>query len=698
MDAVLRHLHRAALPRSGSGLTDALLLERFLVQQEGAAFEALVHRHGPMVFGVCRRVLQNAHDAEDAFQATFLLLVRKATSIVPREMLGNWLYGVAYRTALKARAMAALRQAKERRASILRPEAYEDEVRTDLRPLLDRELSRLPDKYRAPLILCDLEDRPRREAAQQLGWSEGTLSGRLARARALLGKRLARHGLALAAGGVVWSTSRTSAHAAIPRLLVDSTVEAARLVAIGQAAAGAIPAKIAALVQGVTRAMIMTKVKITAVCLLTAGLLGGGIGTLAQPRKAAAQGDSPSVTEQAQADRRDKTGAGRRVAEPPSPSIEAPDLLRIAVKEGLLLPQPWPEEHLVRPDGTIGLGGLGAIFVSGDTEDEVRNKIAELLQGANRDLTLTEIKERLEVSILASNSKFVYVIVDEGDNEQRVFRFPIHGMDDVLDVLSQVSNLPPKASIWVARPVSDGQKGGDRRAAQVLPVDWMAITEAGDPATNYPLLAGDRVHVRAAGIIKPPRIPLSLPLNRQWGNDLKEPAVVEKKERHYQVEVTLAQADPNAKNRSKQSDGRILARPSLIVKERAEANVSHGSEMAVAGEKDGEVEFVQTGLTVRVKASGCPDGRIRLETTLERSDLDQIDPVGSYVVRKQSVKSVAYVKLGQTAKVVERDSGGQPRYWAFLRVVQEEVIESRTRAASGYESPRGSSTSSSPPR
>src|SRR6266498_2094287 len=192
MNPVIHQLRRAVLLRDGAGLTDGQLLESFLSGNDEAAFEVLVRRHGPMVWGVCRRVLRDHHDAEDAFQATFLVLVRKAASVVPRELVGNWLYGVAYRTATSAKAMNARRRVKERSAA--KPEACEEAAWTDVRPLLDEELSRLPDKYRIPIVLCDLEGETRREAARQLGWPEGTLSTRLRAGRHLLAKALARRG------------------------------------------------------------------------------------------------------------------------------------------------------------------------------------------------------------------------------------------------------------------------------------------------------------------------------------------------------------------------------------------------------------------------------------------------------------------------------------------------------------------------
>jgi RNA polymerase sigma factor (sigma-70 family) len=159
-NAIIRHLRRAVLLQVGGGLTDGQLLAAFINRQDETAFAALVRRHGPMVLNVCRRVLRNAHDADDAFQATFLVLVRKAGSIGLPELLANWLYGVAYNTARKARAAASKRRQREKpMATIPEPPMTEPALWQDLQPLLDQELSRLPEKYRVPIILCNLEGK-----------------------------------------------------------------------------------------------------------------------------------------------------------------------------------------------------------------------------------------------------------------------------------------------------------------------------------------------------------------------------------------------------------------------------------------------------------------------------------------------------------------------------------------------------------
>ncbi len=282
LNGVLRHLRRAGLLRESLGLTDAHLLESFLARRDEAAFAALVERHGPMVWGVCRRVLRDHCDAEDAFQATFLLLARKAASILRRELVGGWLYRVAYRTALEARAVRAKRQARERQVKQM-PERETAPVEAwhDLRPLLDQELDRLPDKYRVPIILCDLEGRSRKEVARQLKLPEGTLSSRLATARQMLAGRLVRHGLSVSGGALAAALAQSATLAGVPNSLAASTAKAATVLAAGGAPATAVPVKVGALMEGVSKAMLLTKLKIVSALLLLS-LAVTGAGFLAQ--------------------------------------------------------------------------------------------------------------------------------------------------------------------------------------------------------------------------------------------------------------------------------------------------------------------------------------------------------------------------------------------------------------------------------
>jgi RNA polymerase sigma factor (sigma-70 family) len=276
--SVIRHLSRAAVLSDDVARPDAELLADFIARRDEAAFTALVRRHGPMVLAVCRRVVGRRDDADDAFQATFLVLARKATSIADRGLLGNWLYGVAYRTALEARTRMLRRSAAEKTVpdfpDLATTEPGEDNA--ELLALLDRELNRLADKYRVPVVLCELEGRSRKEVAQQLGIPEGTLSSRLAAARRMLAERLTRRGVAVSVAAVTAALSHREASASVPASLI------ARAVA-GVTADSAAPA-VAALSQGVLKTMLLKKLQLSAAVsvlglgavALTLGLSGGG--------------------------------------------------------------------------------------------------------------------------------------------------------------------------------------------------------------------------------------------------------------------------------------------------------------------------------------------------------------------------------------------------------------------------------------
>jgi RNA polymerase sigma factor (sigma-70 family) len=279
----LRRVHAAALTREGCGLSDAQLLSCFAERRDVAAFEALVRRHGPMVLGTCRRILGDSHDAEDAFQAVFLVLVRKAASVTSRETVGGWLYGVAYRTALAARTKRKRQRAREKQVEAMPEPAFEpDDTWRELRHLLDKELSRLPERFRVPVVLCDLEGLPRRQVARQLGLPEGTLSSRLHTARRTLAQRLSRYGFCLSAGALATALTRR-ASAAVPAPLAASTVK----VASGQAVAASAAV---ALSKEVLKTMFLAKLKLAFGTVLVAAALGaGGVAyQVAKPRAAQA--------------------------------------------------------------------------------------------------------------------------------------------------------------------------------------------------------------------------------------------------------------------------------------------------------------------------------------------------------------------------------------------------------------------------
>lgn len=228
--------HSPAAPAADES-SDGLLLARFHRDGDETAFALLVQRHGPMVLSVCRRVLGDSPDADDAFQVTFLVLVRKAASLRQPTSLAAWLHGVAHRTALKARANAARRCAVERQTEPMLPSEPPDDELSDceLHAALDEELNRLPEKYRAPLVLCYLEGLTNEQAARRLGWRVGSMSYRLARGRELIRRRLDQRGfvlapLAFAALLAAWSVAST-----VPSTLAHSTVQAALRVRVGHA-------------------------------------------------------------------------------------------------------------------------------------------------------------------------------------------------------------------------------------------------------------------------------------------------------------------------------------------------------------------------------------------------------------------------------------------------------------------------------
>src|SRR5262249_19571937 len=253
---LLRHI-RKLTTAPGDLQSDQALLDDFTAGRE-VALEALLKRHGAMVMQVCRRVLGDGADADDAFQATVLVLARKAQSIRQRESVGSWLHGVAYRVALKARVSAARRRACESRAAEQAPATTSNNVTwRELRAVLDEELSRLPEQQRVPLVLCYLEDRTQDEAARQLGWSLRTLKRRLQQGRQRLRDRLSRRGLAVGIGLVAAELFRETA-AGIPPALGKAAVRMALL------PAGQVPAPIAALAEGVGQA-VMSKAKMAVV-------------------------------------------------------------------------------------------------------------------------------------------------------------------------------------------------------------------------------------------------------------------------------------------------------------------------------------------------------------------------------------------------------------------------------------------------
>ncbi len=392
--------------------SDAEMLERFIARRDEGAFEAILRLHGPMVLGVCRRVARNEADAEDAFQATFLVLIRKASSVRPRNMVGNWLHGVAFHTALKARAMSSKRSAKEREASAQTRTAAPDNTNSELQSIFDQELQGLPDIYRSAIVICDLEGLAIKDAARQLNCPPGTLGARLTRGRRLLSRRLTRRGVTLPAGLAAFAIAQTNTEAGVPPLLMKSMTKAAAHLAAGQAAIdGTISARVAALTEGAIKTMLLSKLKsysiplvaiVCAIAVITGTIARNAIGDEPPPMKKDLQQvqGNPPVEVPA---RRGQAGPVRAASFVWSVAFD-PKGKWIAVSEGNNLVRQWdtasqqpgaalvgPEKIIrslaVSPDGRyLAAGGdEGTLFI---WEIATRKLVQRLAAGAGFVLTV----------------------------------------------------------------------------------------------------------------------------------------------------------------------------------------------------------------------------------------------------------------------------------------------------------------------
>jgi RNA polymerase sigma factor (sigma-70 family) len=335
INLVLHQLCQLTADQATEGVPDQQLLERFVASRDEEAFAALMHRHGPMVVGVCRRFLRETHDAEDAFQATFMVLARKAASIRKRESVGSWLHGVAMRVARKSRIQASHRSLRERQRTLPAAADAGDAITwRELRTLLDEELGGLPGAWRAPLILCYLEGHTQDEAAYRLGLSKSTLRRRLERGRRLLQSRLARRGVTLSAGLFAPLLSESAASAALSKTWTIPAVKTALLFRDGQWTGTEIVTKPVAMANSALKSLVLAKYKLPALLLLTLGFLAGvGLCTYV------------AVTE--------KTAEVRGAVTPPEPSEQRPSKVAAAVQGAVdQFGDPLPPRALARM-GTI---------------------------------------------------------------------------------------------------------------------------------------------------------------------------------------------------------------------------------------------------------------------------------------------------------------------------------------------------------
>jgi zinc protease len=471
-----------------AALSEAQLLDRFIARGDETAFEAILLRHGPMVLGVCRRVLDDPHDVDDAFQATFLILVKKAGSIRDRDVLGTWLYGVARRVAVRARANARRRRACERSAAegngVADPRADRPGA-DELRSLIDDELERLPERYRAPLVLCDLEGRTHEQAAAQLRCPVGTVKSRLSRGRERLRSRLARRGLAPSAG-LLAATLAPETASAVPAELIRLTIGAATSLAAGKAVtAGVSSAGVAALVKGVIRSMALSQLKFAAAGALAAVLAVAGARAIvpqapAQTPRADRDASPPGRTTPAVAAVNAQAAPGDRVTE------------RYQLENGLKV--------ILRPVRGARQTVLVVVYSVGNDHDPAgRSGLAHLLEhiyvtapaGAEKARTAEEFARRYSEGGNAQTGDRYTVFATsfpERDLDAEV-RAAADRMGDLrvsaadLDrerprLLEEVANMfgdfPPLAAVNNARELVRPTPGGGRHGG--LPEEVRAIT------------------------------------------------------------------------------------------------------------------------------------------------------------------------------------------------------------------------------
>ncbi len=518
--AFLRDLQTLFDAGTASGLSDRQLLERFASRRDGsgeAAFEALIQRHGPMVWRVCHLALPDTAEVQDAFQATFLVLVRRCRSIRRLDSVGSWLFGVASRVAARARVEAARRRSAEMRGGLRlvgseRPVGSESD-RDALGPAVQEEVRRLPEKYRAVVLLCYWDGLTQEKAAERLGCPLGTVRSRMAQARKLLRRRLIRRGLAPLAGVVGAAWDAPAAHAApisgIPTNLINHTVQIAAQVMAGRSMVDVAGTPVAALAQQVIRSLFMTKLKIAVTSLVLFGATALGASLAAQ--QAAQRKRALPVREP-------RSEVARSKAQPPlkpfaAHMVEPPDMLIVEVLEALP-GRPISGERLVRPDGKISLGFYGEVYVAGLTLPEIKEKIVLHLRKFMNDETLGLIKIDPETDQPAIDPKTDQPIPIDPKDTDRVFvdvtaynsqnyyiqgavripgRLPITGKERVLDAIDLASGLDENADHQGVVLYRAGKKGGPLK---VLPIDIDQILMGDDLSTNYQLEPGDRLVVR----------------------------------------------------------------------------------------------------------------------------------------------------------------------------------------------------------
>jgi RNA polymerase sigma factor (sigma-70 family) len=476
-----RQLERLFGGGTVAGLTEGQLLDRFLSRRDDAAFEALVARHGPMVVAVCRRLLRDPNDVDDAFQATFLVLVRKAGTLRRRDLLGNWLYGVAFRVASRARAVSARRLVAERSTEEVADLAQAPAADTP-DPALHEEVHRLPEKYRAPVVLCYLEGLTHEEAADRLRWPVGTVKGRLARARDLLRSRLTRRGVTLASAVGALELLARDAKAALPGRLVTFTVKAATHAAAGTSLVGLISTQALSLSEGVIHAMSLSQLKMFAVTAAVAGTLVGG-GAYAYQGTATKAGGPKGKTRAAAVDSGRPTGPTEAMRKAMTKAQAEADTQK-TIQEEADTPKP------------LGL------------PDSVRSSVQSL-----RDEALRAVREYTEKGFSAYLDQVTNAITPE--QLDQIARFSRSSRDEEVQFLSQRDERQKAAQQHVNRMLRLQEAAtkltGPDKGAKIVNASQLVI--AAQAEVNNVVWAGPGISYRGMGSMgmNPPITPVLPP-------------------------------------------------------------------------------------------------------------------------------------------------------------------------------------------
>jgi RNA polymerase sigma factor (sigma-70 family) len=471
---------------------DEELLRLFQAGRDEASFRALLRRHGPMVWDVCRTVLRGEADAEDAFQATFLVLARDAGSIRQSASLGGWLYGVAYRTALKARAESDKRRKYESRVSGRPAPPAEDLTWDEAKGVLHEELNRLAERYRTPLVLCYLQGKTQDEAAARLGLSKGTLKRRLEQGRALLRARLVRRGLGPAAALIV-SAWPASAASAVPATLMASTIKAASLAAAGQMVSGVIVAK-TALVEGAMQTMLPPKIKIAATVLLALATVGIGAGLLAY--QAGAPGEAGSRRGQ------DSVAANAKGSEPEKDWPARADLFGDPLPEGALARMGTVRlRH--RPIGTLTTAFSPDRKILASCADEIHlwdaatGKLLRTIRDGNRTMNYCALLFVPESRWLAGAGRESVCVWDTATG-RRLHEFPANGQAVACSPDGKRLAAPSKdgwVSVWDLTTGRRVARLGNGQAKEFQPPSFTAdgkglVTVSGSRICHWDLAEG----------------------------------------------------------------------------------------------------------------------------------------------------------------------------------------------------------------